>query len=94
MADETLAIRLRRRKRVMSRTLPDRVVLLDPESGACFELNRVGAEVWTRLDGTSTLEELCHQLQPRFAVAPENLRADVSRFGRELECQGLAERAP
>ena len=92
MADETLAIRLRRREQVLSRSLPDRVVLLDPLSGACFELNRVGAELWSRLDGRGTLEDLCRELQARFVVAPEDLRADVRRFGRELESSGLAER--
>jgi hypothetical protein len=94
MADETLAIRLRRRDGVLSRDLPDRVVLLDPHSGACFELNRVGAAVWTRLDGNNTLEDVCRELQGRFEVGPEYLRADVSRFGRELESTGLAERLP
>jgi hypothetical protein len=94
MADEKLAIRLRRREGVLCRDLSDRALLLDPLSGACFELNRVGAEVWNRLDGTNTLEELCGQLQGKFVVAPEFLRADVRRFGRELESRGLAERLP
>jgi hypothetical protein len=93
-AEVTSALRLRRREGVQCRSLADRALLLDPRTGACFELNRVGAEVWSRLDGTNTLEEVCAQLQASVGVAPELLRSDVLRFGRDLEGRGLAERLP
>ncbi len=91
-SDSILALRLRRRDGVECRRLPEKALLLDGRTGGCFELNQVGAEVWSRLDGLRTLEEVCAELQVSLDVPPDRLRSDVGRFGVELETSGLAER--
>jgi Coenzyme PQQ synthesis protein D (PqqD) len=79
---------------VLCRRLPDKALLLDGVSGRCYELNRLGAEVWSLLDGERTLEEVCGCLQEVLEVPSQVLRADVHRFARDLETVGLAQRRP
>jgi hypothetical protein len=96
MADPDLKLKLRRRESVICRHLRDRALLLDPQTGRCFELNRIGVEVWARLDGSATLEQVCCQVQVTVepGISLERLQLDVRAFGRELEQSGLAEQNP
>jgi hypothetical protein len=92
--DHELAIRIRRKAQVTCRRLADRAMLLDGASGRCFELNRLGSEVWSLLDGEQTLEEVCGKLNDVLAVPAQTLRSDVSRFAASLMDAGLVETSP
>jgi hypothetical protein len=96
MADPDLTLKLRRREGVICREVPDRAFLLDKNSGRCFELNRMAAAVWARLDGSSTVEEVCRRLHADLptGIALERLKGDVGRLVVDLKRSGLAVEQP
>jgi hypothetical protein len=75
-----LSDKLRRHDRVRAQPLDDGgagAVLVDLQGGRCWELNRVGAEIWERLDGATTLSEIRDALAARYGVAADTIQADV-----------------
>ena len=73
----------------MARETPDGAVLVDVVSGGCWELNRVGAALWSLLEKPTTLRSVCETLRTRYAVAPEVLERDVFAIVGELSKSGL-----
>ena len=59
------------------------------ESGECFELNRVGSEIWDLLASGSTMKSICETLLPRYVVSEEMLRTDVQTVLEDLVRRGL-----
>jgi hypothetical protein len=89
-----LHLRLWPKPTVVTRRLPDKTVLLDQITGECYELNRVGAEVWSLLNGERTLEEICALLLPMLGAPEGGLVEDVRSFAADLRAAGLAEQSP
>ncbi len=83
-----------RRADVMARELPDGAVLVDMVSGRCWELNRVGAALWTLLESPTTLRGACDALSGRYDVELAVLQRDVLAVGDELIRAGLLLRGP
>lgn len=75
---------LSRVRDVQTRVLEDGAVLVNLATGACFELNRVGAQVWELLLPGSTESAICEALAERYSVTREVLAADVRRLLIEL----------
>jgi PqqD family protein of HPr-rel-A system len=94
MTPETLSVRLLQGADVTHQRVSDGALLLDALSGQCFALNRLGAEIWSLLDGSRTLEEVCATLEQRLNVSSQLLRADVERFVVDLERIRLVRRCP
>jgi hypothetical protein len=67
-------------------------ILMDPVSGDCFELNRVGVQVWLRLAREESPDEVIAALSASYQVTPETLAADLRALMTELERHGLLER--
>jgi hypothetical protein len=74
---------------VAVREIDDGAVLVNMGSGACFELNRVGFEVWKALGSGATVGGVCQALDGRYPVAPEVLAADVRGLVEALVGAGL-----
>jgi len=49
-----------------------------------FTLNEVGAYIWTHLDGSRDLEEICQGLETKFDVRREQAESDLNEFVSEL----------
>jgi hypothetical protein len=81
--------RFRRRAGVESRSIDDGLVIVDLDSGTCFELNPVGADVWSLLCNGTTAGEICHVLGRRYTVQDDVLAADISKLLTDLVEQGL-----
>lgn len=64
--------------------LGDAVVMVDTEEGCYYELNRVGAEIWTRIESGARVAVVIEALIAQYDVAPEVCRAEVSAFLAEL----------
>jgi len=64
-------------REVAVRALGDGAVLVNLTTGACFELNRVGFEIWELLASGAKEESICETLAQRYAVDREVLVADV-----------------
>jgi hypothetical protein len=54
------------------------------QTGRCFELNRVGAEVWALLASPTAVSELCEHLASRYRVDRDLLARDVTILVGEL----------
>lgn len=64
-------------------------VLLHMETGQYHGLNKVGALIWSLIDGASTLPGLLTQMRERLADAPAQLEEDIARFLRDLSERNL-----
>ena len=67
----------------------DLAVLTLMIQGAIHQLNLVGAEVWTRINGINTAEKIAAELAPLFQADPEEMETDVMEFLRDIEKKGL-----
>jgi hypothetical protein len=83
--------RLVPRPNVAARDINDGAVLVNTGSGACFELNRIGFEIWKLLGPGATVGGVCEALAGRYAVEPEVLAADVRSLFDALMRAGLIE---
>lgn len=83
---------LSRRQGVDSRALDDGAVLVDMTTGNCFELNRIGTEIWDLLAPGASEETICAALGGRYRVERTVLAQDVRRLLEELERHELVER--
>lgn len=80
---------LSRRQGVDSRALSDGAVLVDMTTGNCFELNRIGAEIWELLAPGASEETICAALAERYPVERAVLVEDLRRLLEELQRHGL-----
>jgi Coenzyme PQQ synthesis protein D (PqqD) len=73
---------------VIETDLEQELVLLNPKTQNIFTLNVTGRFIWQTLH-KHTLEEVISKVQHRFAVAPEQARADVLELVAALQQAGL-----
>jgi hypothetical protein len=78
-----------RREGVSSNAIKDGAILVDVQSGACFELNRVGAEVWEQLASGATEGAICDALAQRHTVERAMLASDVRALLESLVAHRL-----
>ena len=71
--------------------LDGETVLFDERSARLHLLDAVATAVWTRLDGSVTLDDLARDLSTTFGTEEERVRADVVAFLRRLEREHLLE---
>ena len=71
--------------------LDGEAVLFDESSGSLHLLDPVATVIWSRLDGSATLEELATELSTTFAADRSRVRDDLISFVRELDRQHLLE---
>jgi hypothetical protein len=83
--------RIAPRGAVQVRPLEDGAVLVDMSSGACFELNVVGFEVWKCLGQGQSVTEICATLAGRYNVDPDVIGADVRSLITSLVAAGLVQ---
>ena len=81
----------RPRSEVAAREISDGAVLVDMKSGGCFELNRVGFEIWKLLQQKASISSICSALDGRYQVGPEILMTDVQNLVGSLIRAGLLE---
>jgi hypothetical protein len=83
--------RLVPRADVAAREINDGAVLVNMGSGACFELNRVGFEIWKALGPGATVGAICEALGGRYPIDREVLVADVRSLAEALAGAGLVD---
>jgi hypothetical protein len=79
------------RPEVAAREIDDGAVLVNMNSGGCFELNRIGFEIWKLLQQKTTIAGVCEALADRYPVAREVLIADAKDLIDALLRSGLVE---
>lgn len=78
---------------VMVAALDGTTALLDPASGEYASLNLVGSLVVARLDGVSSIAEVCHSLCATHDVDTVTCQADVLEFLDSLDRKGFLSRS-
>ena len=76
---------------LLAEQLLDETVILDPSTDAYARLNRAGTFLWPLIAEGRRLDELAQALAARFALAPEQARADVEAFVRMLLERGFVQ---
>ena len=89
--EQRIQSRFQRRPDVIARRLPDRTVLLSGTTGAAFELNRLGSNIWEKLDGSRSLAEIAAGLAVEFGLGSSAAHRDVQRFADALTAADLIE---
>ena len=64
-------------------------VLMHVGSGDCFELNIVGAEIWSRLARDEDVAQIAAALAAEYQIPVERAAADVAALIAELSRRGL-----
>jgi hypothetical protein len=82
-------VRLTSGNGVEARVIEDGAVLVDLKSGKCFEVNRMGFEIWKLLVDGSTAAAVCEQLAARYDVDRQSLIGDIDRLLDRLLTEGL-----
>ena len=67
----------------------DETVILDIESGHYFQLNKVGARIWSLIEAPLSVAEICAKLEAAFEVDHDTCRAEVVSFLDTMRGKGL-----
>jgi hypothetical protein len=86
--------RLRRAPGVVTQPIEDGVVLLNLQTSRCWQLNRLGVEIWTMLERDSGIEDICDQLSTRYSVSRDLLDQDVRDLVEHLRREKLVVESP
>jgi hypothetical protein len=81
--------KLRINPAVTSTAMPDGAVLVDSETGECFELNRVGASVWERLKRGDALTSIIDALAVEYTRDRALVSGDVTSLVQDLARHGI-----
>jgi PqqD family protein of HPr-rel-A system len=69
--------------------LDGETVIYDESNGSIHLLDPIATVVWSVLDGTCTLAEICADLAEAFGADPEQVTGDVLALARHLGHSGL-----
>lgn len=74
---------------IVWKKMGDEVVLLNPETGKYFGLNRVGSSFWSLVDGQVTVDQIIDRMLGEYNVERERIAADILELIGSLEARGL-----
>jgi hypothetical protein len=77
----------------MSSPVDGELVMIDLEQGVYYSLDRVGADIWSRLAEPRAVADLCAQLMQKYAVDQATCEADVLAVLNEMAANGLLVKA-
>jgi len=74
---------------VVAQETDDGAILMDMASGDCFELNRIGAEIWSRLGKGESPSQLVANVAASYGLPAATVESDVRTLLEELTRSGL-----
>lgn len=80
---------LQRNIAILWRELDGEAVLLNPEAGSSYSLNRVGTSIWKMLDGKHTSDDIATAICQLYEVEHEQALQDVERLLADLRSNNL-----
>jgi hypothetical protein len=86
---DTLDAKLRPNPTVVVQTLPAGAILVDSSTGDCFELNRVGAQVWERLQRGEDVQGIIDALALEYSLHGSTISADIASLMEDLARHGI-----
>ncbi len=75
--------------RILWRAAGSETIVVDPDSGASFMLNAVGAGVWELVDGEKTIADITSAICDAYDVAPERAQRDIVEWAEWMADRGL-----
>ena len=76
---------------VFREELDDWALLFNPDTGAVYGLNPVGAFIRKRMDGSRSVRDFADLVAEHFEDVPDEVELEVSAFVDELVGMGFAE---
>jgi hypothetical protein len=86
--------RLVQRSGIETRPLAEGALLVDLNTGRCYRLNRVGAEIWSLLRAPLALPDICAKIASKYAPGTADLETDVRALVDHLATERLLEPVP
>lgn len=80
---------LHKRESVMGSETKDGLIMMDLDTGNYFGMGSIESRVWSLLDGTRSIHEICQLLGKEYEVDLDRCSKDVIQFCRELHDQKL-----
>ena len=72
--------RVSRNEAIVFTDLDDTIVMMDVDEGQYYELDPVGARIWSLLETDRSAADLCDALAAEFDVAPDTCHRDTLEF--------------
>lgn len=85
----TPTTRLMRTTDVLASDVDGELVMMDVKSGSYFNLDRVGTDIWNRLEAPLSLGELCAALEQSYEAETETIARDTRAFVETMLENGL-----
>jgi hypothetical protein len=82
---------LRPRPHVAYRVTQSGGLLVDIQTGACFQLNHIGADVWASVTTGRNVGDTAAAVRARYEVAADRVEADVIALCDAILAAGLAD---
>jgi len=74
---------------IVTQGTDDGAILMDMATGDCFELNRIGAEIWSRLGRGESPSQLVANVAASYGLPAATVESDVRTLLEELTRSGL-----
>ena len=74
--------------------LDDTIVMMDVDEGKYYELDQIGARLWTLLETGRSAADLCDALSAEFDVDPDTCRRDTLEFLQTAETMRIVHIQP
>lgn len=82
---------IKKKQEILSASVDEEVVVLGLKSGNYFGFNRVGSDIWDRLEKPIKVERLISDLQEIYSADSVQLTKDVLDFLNAIYEKGLLE---
>ena len=69
-----------RNEAIVFTDLDDTIVMMDVDEGQYYELDPIGARIWTLIEAPRPVAEICDALAGEFDVDPDTCRQDTLEF--------------
>jgi len=76
---------IERNDELLSSDMDDELVMMDLESNNYYGLNKVGKDIWEKIEEPTTLEELCSDLIKKYNVSFDKCKEDITPFLEKLQ---------
>lgn len=78
-----------RNSRAISGRLHEELVMMDPEQGKYFSLNRVATRIWDLLEKPMDIDQLCVVLLEEYEISQDRCHEEVGDYLRQMLRLGL-----
>jgi hypothetical protein len=86
--------RLTQRSGIETRPYAKGALLVDMDTGRCYRLNHVGAEIWSLLQRPLVVEDVCAAVARKYPSGTQQIEGDVRTLVAELVKERLLISAP